>query len=148
GPKYVLIYGSLVSMTGFWLMINYRATPLQLVIDSFITGVGVVSIMIPMVNMIAVSMPPENVAVGLGFNTMVRFLGSSVGPVLAATFMTDYKYYVVYGTTASVFKEMFSEAGTLAFNYIFLTGLIFSFLTLIVSFFADNYKSKNLSVTK
>jgi len=42
---------------------------------------------------------------------------------------------------------MFSEAGTLAFNYIFLTGLIFSFLTLIVSFFADNYKSKNLSVS-
>jgi EmrB/QacA subfamily drug resistance transporter len=147
GPKYVLIYGSLVSMTGFWLMINYRATPLQLVLDSFITGVGVVSIMIPMVNMIAVSMPPENVAVGLGFNTMVRFLGSSVGPVLAATFMTDYKSYVVYGTTASVFKEMFSEAGTLAFNYIFLTGMIFSFLTLIVSFFANNYISKNISVT-
>jgi hypothetical protein len=62
--------------------------------------------------------------------------------------MTDYKSYVVYGTTASVFKEMFSEAGTLAFNYIFLTGMIFSFLTLIVSFFANNYISKNLSVTK
>ncbi len=147
GPKPVLIYGSLVSVTGFWLMIFYRTSSIQLVIDSFITGVGIVSIMIPIVNMVAVSIPQENVAVGLGFNTMVRFLGSSVGPVLAATFMTDYKYYIVYGFTARSLTEILSEAGTVAFNYIFLTGLVFSLLTLIVALFAKNYKSKHLSVS-
>ncbi len=145
GPKPVLIYGSLVSMAGFWLMIYYRASSIQLVIDSFITGVGIVSIMIPMVNMVAVSMPPENVAVGLGFNTMVRFLGSSVGPVLAATFMTDYKYFVVYSLASKSLTEMFSEAGTAAFDYIFLTGLVFSFLTLLVAFFAKNYRIEHIS---
>ena len=145
GPKPVLAYGSLVSMLGFWLMINFRSSPLQLVLDSFITGVGIVSIMIPIVNMIAVSVPSENVAVGLGFNTMVRFLGSSIGPVLAATYMTDYKYYVVYGLSFRSLTEVFSEAGTAAFNYIFLTGLVFSFLTFLVALFAKNYRSKSIS---
>ncbi len=136
----ILIYGSIVSSVGFWLLAFDRAGAMQLVIDSFITGVGVVSLLIPIVNMIAVSMPAENVAVGLGFNTMVRYLGSSIGPVLAAAFMTTYKYYVV--DSPSMLNLMFTEAGPVAFKYIFLTALAFSLMTAAVSIFTVNYVPK------
>ncbi len=141
GPKPVLFYGSIVSAVGFWLLAFERSGPTLLVIDSFIAGVGVVSLMIPIVNMIAVSMPAENVAVGLGFNTMVRYLGSSIGPVLAATFMTTYKYNVIYSLKL-LGMTMFTEAGPIAFRYIFLTALAFSLLTAAISAFTVNYIPK------
>ncbi|MGC8569069.1 MAG: MFS transporter [Nitrososphaeria archaeon] len=145
GPKPVLIYGSAVASVGFILFSLFRLTPAQLVLDSFITGIGVVSVLIPIVNMIAVSMPPENVAVGLGFNTMVRFLGSSLGPVLAATYMSDYKYYVVYALSPLITAQL---AGPPAFSMIFMTGLIFSVLTGLVSLFAMNYRPRSMGAVQ
>ncbi len=141
GPKPVLIYGSLVSALGFYLFTVDRATTTALVLDSFITGVGIVSIMIPIVNMVAVSMPPDSVSVGLGFNTMVRFLGASVGPVLAATLLTDYRAYVEYlvpglGTT------FYAEGGPQAFNMIFYIGSFTSIVMAIVAALTANYRAK------
>ncbi len=138
GPKPVLIYGSLVAAVGFYLFNFDRYGPVQLAVDSFVTGVGVVSIMVPIVNMVAVSMPEDAVTVGLGFNTMVRFLGSAVGPVLSATLMTTYKAYISY-TVPRIGTIFFSEGGSLAFNYIFLIGSLTSLVVLIVALFTKNY---------
>ncbi|MGC9071670.1 MAG: MFS transporter, partial [Acidilobus sp.] len=140
GPKPVLVYGSLVSALGFYLFTVDRATPTALVLDSFITGVGVVSIMIPIVNMVAVSMPQDSVSVGLGFNTMVRFLGASAGPVLAATLMTDYKAYVEYLLPGRS-GLFFAEAGPTAFNLIFYIGSITSVIMAFIAAFSVNYRA-------
>jgi hypothetical protein len=93
--------------------------------------------MVPIVNMIAVSVPADSVTVSLGFNTMVRFLGSSVGPVLAATLLTTYKAYLPFEFSGRLF--MFSEGSSVAFNYIFYTGALTSLATLVVSLFTKNY---------
>ena len=138
GPKYVLIYGSLVAALGFWLFTAYRSSPTQLVLDSLITGVGIVSIITPIVNMVAVSAPPESSAVSLGFNTMVRFLGAAAGPVVAATIMTDYKAYAItYSLQGLAF---FVEPGPSAFDIIFYIGMAFSLASLIVAVFTKNYR--------
>jgi MFS family permease len=139
GPRPVLAFGSLVSALGFWLFIFDRAGLLELVVDSFVTGVGVVSLMIPIVNMVAVSMPRESVTVGLGFNTTMRYLGASLGPVLAATIMTTHKYWVLYSPLPTA-GLMFTEAGPVAFNYIFTVGVVFSLATLVVSLLTANYR--------
>ena len=138
GPKYVLIYGSLVAALGFWLFTAYRSSPTQLVLDSLITGVGIVSIITPIVNMVAVSAPPESSAVSLGFNTMVRFLGAAAGPVVAATIMTDYKAYAItYSLQGLAF---FVEPGPSAFDIIFYIGMAFSLASLVVAVFTKNYR--------
>ncbi|MGC9111999.1 MFS transporter [Acidilobus sp.] len=137
GPKPVLIYGSLVSTIGFLLFVVNRSGPLQLAIDSFVTGVGIVSIMVPIVNMIAVSVPADSVTVSLEFNTMVRFLGSSVGPVLAATLLTTYRAHLPFEFSGRLF--MFSEGSGVAFNYIFYIGALASLATLVISLFTKNY---------
>lgn len=140
GPKPVLIYGSLVSALGFYLFTVDRSTPTALVLDSFITGVGIVSILIPIVNMVAVSMPANSVSVGLGFNTMVRFLGASVGPVLAATLLTDYRAYVAY-VVPRVGVTYITEGGPQAFNMIFYVGAATSLVMLLVALFTVNYRA-------
>ncbi len=143
GPRPVLIYGSLVAALGFWLFTFARANVFQLVMDSFITGVGIVSIITPIVNMVAVSMPSDSVAVGLGFNTMVRYLGAAAGPVISATILTTYKSYALYyvpGFSSSLLSGAFLEPGPHAFNLIFLVGMAFSLATALVSAFANNYR--------
>ena len=138
GPKYVLIYGSLVAALGFWLFTAYRSTPTQLVLDSLVTGVGIVSIITPIVNMVAVSAPPESSAVSLGFNTMVRFLGAAAGPVVAATIMTDYKAYAMTYSLQGI--AFFVEPGPSAFDIIFYIGMAFSLASLVVAVFTKNYR--------
>jgi len=139
GPRPVLIYGSLVSALGFYLFVWDRASPTALVLDSFVTGVGVVSTTIPIVNMVAVSMPPDSVSVGLGFNTMVRFLGASVGPVLAATLLTDYRAYAEY-IIPHLGTLTFTEGGPQAFNMIFYIGSAISIVMVVISLFTKNYR--------
>ncbi|MFP3229696.1 MAG: hypothetical protein RXS19_00490 [Caldisphaera sp.] len=96
GPTSVLIYGSIVSLASFSSFLYDRGGVIPLIIDSFITGIGIISIMTPIVNMIAISMPQDSLTVGLGFNTMVRFLGSSIAPVMTANLMTTYVSYALY----------------------------------------------------
>ncbi len=143
GPRPVLAFGSLASALGFWLFTFDRAGPAELVVDSFVTGVGIVSLMIPIVNMVAVSMPRDSVTVGLGFNTTMRYLGASLGPVIAATIMTTHKWWVVYAPSPAP-TLMFSEAGAVAFNYIFMVGMAFSLATLAVSLLTANYRPRAL----
>jgi len=116
-----------------------RTSPTALVLDSFVTGVGVVSTTIPIVNMVAVSMPPDSVSVGLGFNTMVRFLGASVGPVLAATLLTDYRAYAEY-IIPHLGTLTFTEGGPQAFNMIFYIGSAISIVMVVISLFTKNYR--------
>ncbi|MDP8002841.1 MAG: MFS transporter [Caldisphaera sp.] len=141
GPKPVLIYGSIVSLIGFSLFIYNRGGTIPLIMDSFVTGIGIISIMTPIVNMIAISMPEDSVTVGLGFNTMIRFLGSSIGPVMTANLMTTFVSYVAY-YMPNIGFSFFTEPGPEAFNYTFFIGVIFSFLTLITSLFTKNYISQ------
>ena len=58
--------------------------------DIIFALIGVVCTIIPIVNMITVSLPRATVAVGLGINTMLRNLGGAIGPVVATVIMTTY----------------------------------------------------------
>jgi len=141
GPKPLLIYGSLVTVIGFTTFLFYRNGLLELMMDSFITGIGMISMMIPIINMVALSVPQSEVSVGLGFNTMIRFLGSSIGPVLTATLMTDYKGYAIYVAQLGRFS-FFVEPSSMAYNYIFIIGIILSLVRLVIVFYTKNYRLK------
>ncbi|MEM4047099.1 MAG: MFS transporter [Metallosphaera sp.] len=91
GPKPLLLFGSLLSIFGFSLLIFNRGSPQDLVLDVIVAGTGMISIIIPLINMIAVSLPETSRGIGLGVNTLLRNLGASIGPVLATSIMTSYK---------------------------------------------------------
>jgi len=90
GPKPAMVLGGIVAIAGFTLFVFNRATTTDVMIDTAISMVGAVGIIIPIVNMISVSLPDETVATGLGLNTMLRNMGGAIGPVLATTLMSTY----------------------------------------------------------
>ena len=84
--------------------------------------VGVVSMIIPIVNMISISVPKESTAVGLGMNTMLRNLGGAIGPVLATTILSTYTTPIV--KTINGHPIVVATFGnSTAFNTIFATGI-------------------------
>ncbi len=138
GPKPILILGSIISITGLSLFIFNRTTTTDLTIDVAVSLVGVVSMIIPITNMISISLPRENIAVGLGMNTMLRNLGGAIGPVLATTIMATYTSpYIVNIGGHPVVAAM--VANSTAFNTIFAIAIAVTIVIIFLSLTIKNY---------
>jgi MFS family permease len=138
GPKPVLIFGALVSVLGVTLFTVNRGTATGLTLDAAVSFVGMVSIIVPIVNMVSISLPRENVAIGLGMNTMLRNVGGAIGPVLATTIMTTYTTPLIEqvgGHSINVGQLPSSYA----FNLIFTIAMILMVAIGLMSSFVKNY---------
>jgi len=135
GPKPILALGASVSIIGLLLFTFYRGTTAELTIDVAVALVGLVSLIIPIVNMISVSVPKENTAVGLGMNTMLRNLGGAIGPVLATTILST--YYDTVKVPAPPYVYTFGNKT--AFNTIFTIGIALMIVIIALSLAVKNY---------
>ncbi len=141
GPKPVLFMGSGILIVGLLLFIVNRASSLSLIIDTAVAFAGIVSIIVPIVNMIAISLPKECTAVGLGINTTLRNLGSAIGPVIATAIMTSLTVPLtrVINGQAIVVRQLPSEA---AFNTLFAIAIVLSVIVAALSLTVKNYTFK------
>jgi len=149
GPKPVLTAGTLFGILGFFLFLVNRTTSLDLVLDSIFAAMGLIFVIVPLVNMVATSLPAESMTTGLGMNTLIRTLGSSAGPVLATVIMDSYQNPYVLMVGGKVFGVSFFPSST-AFNYIFLVGIISLIMVLIINAWTKNYTfaSREVQSTK
>jgi EmrB/QacA subfamily drug resistance transporter len=141
GPKPTMILGGAVAIAGFGLFIFNRGTTTDTVIDMAVALTGAVGVIIPIVNMISISLPRENVGTGLGLNTMLRNIGGAVGPVVATTIMSSYTAPLTksIGGAQVVVAQLPSSA---AFDYIFYLGILSMLLVILISVAAKNYVFK------
>jgi EmrB/QacA subfamily drug resistance transporter len=138
GPKPTLVLGALIAIAGFLLFTFNRATPTDVVIGTAVSMVGAVSVIIPIVNMITISLPDETVATGLGLNTMLRNIGGAIGPVVATTVMSTYT------TTVSLPGSPFPVAfpTSTAFDIIFYLGMAAMVVAIFFALGSQNYTFK------
>ncbi len=135
GPKPILALGASVSIVGLLLFIFFRGTTMELTVDVAVGLIGLVSLIIPIVNMISVSVPKENTAVGLGMNTMLRNLGGAIGPVLATTIIST--YYTTVKLPVPPYALRFGDKT--AFNTIFAIGIALMAVIVVLSLTIKNY---------
>jgi MFS family permease len=138
GPKPVLLAGSAVVIVGFLAFMSNRATTASLTVDGVITMAGVAALFVPVVNMISVSLPQRDIAVGQGLNTTLKAIGQACGPVFATAIMASF--------TDSVTKTIGGKTvvvgglpSATAFNLIFAIGIGLTVLVAIISLAAKNY---------
>jgi MFS family permease len=131
GPKPTMFLGGVIAIAGFALFLFNRTTTTDVVIATAVSLTGAIGVIIPIVNMISISLPKENVATGLGLNTMLRNIGGAVGPVLATTIMNS------YSTKPPLSPVSFPNST--AFNYIFYLAIASMVAVLIFSLVAKNY---------
>ncbi len=142
GPKPILVIGSGLLSAGLLFFILNRSTASFVAADLFVALFGIVCILVPLVNMLAISLPRENVAVGLGMNTMLRNLGGAIGPVVATTIMASYTTTVVEQISGHSVPVAFPTAT--AFNIIFGVGIVLAVVVLGISLATKNYTFRNV----
>jgi MFS family permease len=141
GPRPVLVAGSCILSVGFLLFILNRSSSASLTIDTLVSAAGIVSLIVPIVNMICVSLPKDCTAVGLGINTTLRNLGSAIGPVLATAVIISYVIRltrVVNGQTIVVGQL----PSATAFNVLFGIGIALTIAVAALSLTTKNYTFK------
>jgi MFS family permease len=141
GPRPVMICGSIVTIIGFALFIVNRGSALGVTIDTSITFAGSMAVVIPMTNMISLSLPMEEVSVGLGFNSMLRNMGGAMGPIIATTMLLSLTiptkvFLAAYNGVPAQVKQ---TASTIAFNDIFIIGIVLGAILLLLSLLVKNY---------
>ena len=136
GPRPTMLLGGLVAMAGFVLFSFNRGTTTDLVVDTAVSFFGLVGIIIPIVNMVSVSLPGETVATGLGLNTMLRNIGGAIGPVVATTIMST------YAVTAQTPYGPTSFPTSTAFDYVFYLGIACMVAVVIFALATRNYVFK------
>jgi MFS family permease len=133
GPKPAMVLGGLIAIAGFSLFIVNRGTRTDVMVDTAVSLVGAVGIIIPIVNMVSVSLPMETVATGLGLNTMLRNIGGAIGPVVATTIMST--YYVTALTPGGPMQFPASAA----YDYVFYLGMACMVAVVALAMTAKNY---------
>ena len=140
GPKPAMVLGGLIAIAGFTLFVLNRATTSDVVVDTAISMIGAVGIIIPIVNMISVSLPDETVATGLGLNTMLRNMGGAIGPVIATTLMSTYAVTRIISTPAGPLSMSFPTPT--AFDYIFYLAIACMVAVVVLALAGKNYVFK------
>ena len=137
-----MLFGACLSMgLGLALFILNRATSIDLSIDLVFSLVGIVCVIIPIVNMISLSLPRETIGVGLGFNTMLRNLGGAIGPVVATAIMASYTSPLLIGGHAT--GKMLPNST--AFDIVFGVGIILTALVFLLSVMSKNYTFRDMA---
>ena len=139
GPKPLLVMGSILSMLAYMLLMVYRATPQDVLVDGFLSSLGLVAVILPLVNMVALSLPDQYRTTGMGMNTLLRTIGGAAGPVVATALMQTYQVPIVMMFNNQVLVMGYMPSST-AFNYIAIFGFSMMLLTLLGSLFTKNYK--------
>jgi EmrB/QacA subfamily drug resistance transporter len=136
GPKPTMILGSIIAMAGMALYLFNRSTTTYVTIDTAVCMLGIVGIIIPIVNMITISLPYEAVGAGLGLNTMLRNIGGAVGPVVATSIMSTYTLVLPPGALPPGVSAPPSAA---AFDYIFYVGIAALAVGVLFALVSKNY---------
>lgn len=141
GPKPLLLASSGLIALGLLMFIFNRSTRTDVVIDLFVSLAGMVATLVPIVNMIAISVPRENLAIGMGMNTMLRNIGGAIGPVIATSIMSTYTkpYIQTIGGHAIAVANLPSA---FAFNFVFAAGIAITFFMFGFALISKNYTFK------
>jgi MFS family permease len=133
GPKPMMLAGTGVLIVGFATLIANRTTTLDLTLDAALSMVGIVFLLVPVVNMISVSLPAEDVTIGQGINNTLKSFGQAVGPVIATAVMTSYSQLVA---------PTVSLPTATAFNVIFIIGICLTVFAAAIAATSKNYVLK------
>jgi MFS family permease len=147
GPKPILVTGASISILSFVLFMINRGSQAALAIDAMLAFAGIVALIVPIVNMISLSLPEESIAVGQGLNQSLKKLGSAIAPVLTTTIMASFTQpltRIVNGKTIVVGAVPSASA----FNIIFSVGIVLAVICILLSLAIKNGALKKSQATK
>jgi len=126
GSTKPIIVGSIISTIGFADLYLNHSTELLVSLNLAILSTGLSLTNVGAMNVIMLATPKQDMGVSLGMSTLIRIVGASLGPAMAAMYMQTHK------TTLAGISGAFPTADS--YNLIFLTATLISGASIAIAF--------------
>jgi MFS family permease len=122
-----IIFGSALTTLGFVIILLFHSSEFLISTGLGILSAGLSLAAVGAMNVVLLSSPRESSGATIGMSSMLRIVGSSIGPALAAMYMqTNQSVINVQGVVESL-------PSSFSFDLIFLTAVILSIVSIILS---------------
>ena len=128
GSSKVTLIGAVITTISLIGTLIFHANAIQLAINLAIVGVGLALLNVGQLNINTISVSPRNIGVSLGINTLLRYIGSAIGPAVAGMLMQANQSVI---NTADGISRSFPSRES--YNFIFLFILIAVAITILLS---------------
>ena len=136
GTSKSLIIGTVISTVGFFGLFSLHSNEYMLSINLVILSVGLSFTAIGAQNTIVLNTPRQSSGISLGIASLLRIVGSSIGPALAAVYLQSYQYKVVnISVSNGQLQHLVAFPNAEAYNLIFLTAAILSLVSISLALF-------------
>ncbi|MEW6603484.1 MAG: MFS transporter [Thermoproteota archaeon] len=122
-----IIIGTSVTAAGFLFLLAFHGSWMAVAAGLAILSTGLSLTNVGALNVTLLATPAEFTGISLGMNTLLRIVGSSIGPALAGVYMQ------MYQSTVEIASEPMSFPSMQAFSVIFLTAALLAVASVMLS---------------
>jgi MFS family permease len=122
-----IIFGSIITALGFFGLSAFHSSEFSISANLAILAVGLSLIIVGVTNVVVLSTPKEYSGISLGTTTLMRIVGSSIGPALAGMYMQSNQSIIDIG---GIIQHLPSAE---SYNLIFLTGMLLSVIAIVLA---------------
>jgi MFS family permease len=122
-----IILGTFITAAGFIGLLLYHSTELLVSTNLAILSTGLSLTSVGAMNVIILSTPRQFSGVSLGMSTLMRIIGSSIGPALAGMYMQKHQSLLNNNGMAQYYPSSAS------FDLIFLSAVVFSIVSILLA---------------
>ncbi len=112
-----ILVGSVITSAGFFVLWLFHSSPLYVSAGLAVLSVGLSLTSVGAMNIVILATPPKYSGISLGMTSLLRIIGSSIGPVVAATYLQTLQSRISIGT--GTFGSFPSQE---SFSLVFLTA--------------------------
>lgn len=128
GSSKVTLVGALVTTCGLFAILGLHSDVIQLATSLAIVGVGLSLLNVGQLNINSTSVSPTLIGTSLGINTLLRYIGSAIGPAIAGVLMQTNQTMI--STNENVLKSFPSSA---SYDFIFTVTLVLAVIAILFS---------------
>jgi MFS family permease len=122
-----IIFGTIIITISFICLLLFHSTEMQVSVNLGLLATGLSFAGVAAMNVIILATPGEYSGISLGIATLIRIIGSAIGPALAAMYMQ------MNQSILNVNGLMRSFLSDVAFDMIFTTASVIAFVSIILA---------------
>ena len=144
GPKVTILIGGIVLFMSYLALLFNRQTSISILEDTTLLGISLSFVFVGVINILLVSTPQKDAGVSTGMNVVFRNIGSAIAPAIGGVLETTYVIPVLLGTFnypvagLSYFPIFETFPSSQAFDYIYIVGLGFLAVMVVLTLFMKN----------
>ncbi|MGI0047732.1 MAG: MFS transporter [Nitrosotalea sp.] len=139
GSSKPIVIGSMASLIAFFSLYFFHSAESFISEDLAMLAVGLSLSAVGITNIVMLSTPKQLMGSSLGTTSLIRIVGSSIGPAMAGMYMG------MYQTTIKGIPGSFPSA--LSYDMLFLTAAILSVVALMLSILLNKRAASNVEIS-